>query len=178
MMLRGNSSMAKRTPIHTTGSPPLTAEAVLGIVNSLPAATRAQVFGLLARHPDNDLVKTLTRLLRMAEQLLDLREKVRRLDQLKRGVEYHKTLARCLREGADLAEQLLASLEEHGELVRRYRKGPEARAQHAHDRREKIRQLLGAGLDSPRKILQELRQLGFNVKLKTVQNDISIIRGG
>ena len=137
-----------------------TAETALELIESLPATERTKLFELLARHPENQPVKAL------------VASATKLIESIK---ESQKGQVR-LENNANL---VIKYLEQTLQKNAKYTRGPKARSQPTQHRRELVWQMLDAGESDPRKIYKSLKQdHALKVELKTVRNDISLIRNG
>jgi len=93
-------------------------------------------------------------------------------------INFWKRMVKIVGEGMEGERDLLNLLEKSWNKLAKFGKGPKARSQKAQERREIIMKLLQEGEVGAGKIRRSLDERGFKVKLKTIQNDISIIRRG
>jgi hypothetical protein len=178
--------MAKTTRTQGTAPNQHTAETVLETIQTLTAAERSKLFVSLAQHPDNKPIKDLLELLSMAKRLLNIAKEQGRLRELVARTEGRESLQESvvvaertlehLQESVVVAEQALEHLQDEHRRVCRYLEGPATRSRSARLRRDTIRQLLESDVTNPRTIRLRLDEQGIKVKLKTVLNDLSIIR--
>jgi hypothetical protein len=161
------------TPRGKTGgmaSSPRTAEAIIALIDSMSADERAALFKRLVHHPENKPLIMLMAITRRARKLISLLKKVSLLKE-KFAELRHATELRDEVKGR--IEALESFLQVKGQQLR----PSQAKSKKTADRREIVRQLMGAGEKSADKIKDELSlQYDIHVEKHTIQNDMSYIR--
>jgi hypothetical protein len=84
---------------------------------------------------------------------------------------------KIIKAGTDRERHLIRMIVECDKELSKFSRGRKARSLRTQTRHELIRQMLNAGITDAKAIRKELQQqYDINIKLKTVQNDITLIR--
>jgi hypothetical protein len=131
-----------------------TAKQVFAIIDAMEPAERKKLLGMM----DDTAFGKKTGCVVVPMGLLDGLVKYSKLDQESRKI-------------------LIDENKKAYTLLGKYNEGPKARFTKTSARRNLIKSFMDAGIKEPRRIKQALnRDYGIEVELKTIQNDISIIR--
>jgi hypothetical protein len=88
---------------------------------------------------------------------------------------FNEELAARVRDWVEQAGKAIGDLERE-KVKQSYTKGPRKRKEDARLRREKVKELMGRGINEAGPIRRALEMEGITVKLKTVKNDMAAIR--
>jgi hypothetical protein len=159
---------------------PATTDEIIRLIEFLQEKDKARLFKSLFRHPENkpvkDFIAKANGVISSSEKLLKNHKKARSLSELVIKAKLLRKFLKTTREHCDLETEMLEHIRKATEEKSQYTKGPQARAEKARIRREKIKHMMNGGMKDAGSIRRALARQEIDVKLKTVQNDMSAIR--